>query len=152
MQEITWISPALHKERSVDWFWAIGIITLLGAVAAFFFDNTIFAIFILLGGGLLFYSNLNKSDDTVVHITEKEITVNSLSYKTKNMKGFAITKSNREEDMLIVRTDRFFLPVLVLHIPETVSLDALDELLSARIERQDLTEPPANMIAERFGF
>ncbi|MBP7831690.1 MAG: hypothetical protein KA028_01585, partial [Candidatus Pacebacteria bacterium] len=66
MQELTWIMPASHKERSVDWFWAIGIITLVGAGTAFFVNNALFGIFILLGGGLLFYTNLNKPNDTSI--------------------------------------------------------------------------------------
>lgn len=152
MQEITWISPANHTNRSVDWFWAIGLISLVGAGTAFFFDNTLFGIFILLGGGLLLYTNLQKGHDTTVHINEKEITVNGLSYKNKNMKGFAVVKSNKDEDMLIVRTDRFFMPMLMLHVPEYISLESIEDLLEKRITREDLREPPINALAERLGL
>jgi hypothetical protein len=152
MQELTWIIPAQHKERSADWFWAIGIITLVGAGTAFFVNNELFGIFVLLGGALLFFTSLKKGDDTIVHVNEKEITVNGLSYKNKLMKGFAIVKSNREDDLLIVKTDRFFIPMIILHVPNTINIDTLEEMLAERIPKQDLREPPANALAERLGL
>lgn len=152
MQELTWIMPATHKERSVDWFWAIGIITLVGAGTAFFVGNGLFGIFILLGGSLLFYTNLNKANDTAIHINEKEITVAGLSHKTNKMKGFAIVKNIHEENVLIVHTDRFFMPMIILHVPEEISVVTLEEILAKRIPKEDLREPPANVLAEKLGF
>jgi hypothetical protein len=151
-QEVVWVIPANHKVRSVDWFWAIGLITLIGAGTAFFVGNHLFGIFILLGGSLLFYTNLNESNDSTVHINEKEITVNGLHYKSKNMRGFAITKNSNEEDILIIRTDRFFMPMLILHIADDVSLKNLEEILIKRVTKEDLREPPANALAEKLGF
>ncbi|MBP9851723.1 MAG: hypothetical protein KBC67_00490 [Candidatus Pacebacteria bacterium] len=152
MQELTWIMPASHKERSVDWFWAIGIITLVGAGTAFFVNNALFGIFILLGGGLLFYTNLNKPNDTSIHINEKEITVSGLSYKTNKMKGFAVVKNAKDQNLLIVRTDRFFLPILIIHVADHVSVEQLEDMLEKRIPKEDLREPPANAVAEKLGF
>lgn len=152
MQEFAWVIPATHTNRSIDWFWAIGIITLIGAVTAFIVGNSLFGVFILLGGSLLFYTNLHHGDSSTVHINEKEITWNGLSYKSKKMKGFAIVKNSKEEDILIVRTDRFFMPMLILHIAESVPRTELSDMLEKRIPKEDLREPPANALAERLGF
>lgn len=152
MQEISWNIPANNTDRTVDWYWAIGLISIIGAVIAFLVDNTIFGIFIILGGALLLYTNLRHHDDSTVHITETKITYNGLSYETKNMRGFAITKNHKEDDILIIRTDRFFMPMLILHIPSSVSLTELETLVSARIPKEDLKEPPANVFAEKLGF
>ncbi|MEN9582952.1 MAG: hypothetical protein RL641_906 [Candidatus Parcubacteria bacterium] len=152
MQEFDWKIPANHKNRTVDWYWAIGLITIVGATTAFIVGNALFGIFILLGGGLLFYTNLHHGDDTDVHINEKEIVVNGLRYRTKKMHSFAITKSGAEDDILIVRTDRFFMPMLILHISDDISLSDLEETLSVRIKKEDLREPPANAVAEKLGF
>jgi len=51
-----------------------------------------------------------------------------------------------------VRTDRFFLPILIIHIADHVSIEQLEEILEKRIPKEDLREPPANAVAERLGF
>lgn len=152
MQEFAWTIPSNHKIRSVDWFWAIAIMTLVGAVTAIAVGNTLFGVFILMAGGLLFYTNLNHGDDVTVKVNEKEVVVNDLKYAAKHMKGFDISKSSTEENILILRTDRFFMPMLILHIPESIPLDQLEAILLKRIQKEELREPPANALAERLGL
>jgi hypothetical protein len=152
MKEFAWNIPANHKNRTVDWYWAIGLMTIIGAATAFIVGNATFGILILLGGGLLLYTNLHQADDTTVHINEKEITVSGLRYATKKMRGFAITKSSAEDDILIIHTDRFFMPMLILHIPDSIALSELENILAKRIKKEDLREPPASAVAEKLGF
>ena len=38
-----------HIHKSSDWFWALGIIAIAGAVTAIIFNNILFAIIILVG-------------------------------------------------------------------------------------------------------
>ncbi len=152
MQELMWVVPAEHKIRTTDWFWAIGLITLVGAGTAFFVGNSLFGIFILIAGSLLFYSNLQKPNDTTVHINEKEITVNGLSYISKKMRGFAIVKTHDDSELLIVRTDRFFMPTLLLKIPDEINIHTLEEILTKRIVKEDLHEPQAHALADKLGL
>ncbi len=152
MQELSWSIPVKHKDRAVDWYWAIGLISIVGAIISFVVGNNIFGIFIIMGGALLIYTNLRHGEDWTVQINEVEIIVNDLKYKTKDMKGFAIVKNNQEEDILIIHTDRFFMPMLLLHIPSSISLFDLESLVSVRIPKELLREPPANILAEKLGF
>ena len=39
-----------HKDHSVDWFWTIGLITLISCGASLWFGNYIFSIFIFISG------------------------------------------------------------------------------------------------------
>lgn len=152
MKEFSWALAPNHKDRTADWFWAIGLMTVVGAITAIVVGNTLFGIFIIIAGTLLFYVNLHKGSDIVVHINEKTITVNELGYPLKKLKGFSITKNGADEDILIVKTDRFFLPMIILQIPDSIPLGELSEMLEKKVLKEDLHEPPANALAEKLGF
>jgi hypothetical protein len=51
-QEMSWsVITHEHKEHSVDWYWALGVLALAGAVLSVFFGNLLLAVIILLGAG-----------------------------------------------------------------------------------------------------
>ena len=51
IRAVTWEAPEHHHvEKNGDWFWILGIMTIVGAVASFFFGNFLFSILILLAG------------------------------------------------------------------------------------------------------
>jgi hypothetical protein len=54
-----------YSEKSNDWFWAVGIITLTAAALAFIFGNIIFGIFIIVGVfSLVIHSVAKTSNDS----------------------------------------------------------------------------------------
>src|SRR3989344_2554918 len=53
-----------HKERSVDWFWTVGIVVVAGAITAIILENFLFAIVILLAGFAITLFNARRP---VVH-------------------------------------------------------------------------------------
>jgi hypothetical protein len=51
-EEMVWsVITHEHRERTTDWYWALGLVAIAGAVASVFFGNTLLAIIILLGAG-----------------------------------------------------------------------------------------------------
>lgn len=152
MQEFSWKIETEHKKRGVDWFWAIGLITLVGAVAAMFLGNAIFGIFILLAGSLLFYFNMRPIPIVSVVINEKEISINGVHYKAKKMRAFSVIKNHRDDNVLLVRTDRFFMPLLTIPLPDEIDPQEVEEMLEKKIKKEVIAEPPASVLADKLGF
>lgn len=51
-QNIAWIVHTHeHQERSVDWFWALGLLAVAGAALSIFFGNVLLAAILLIGAG-----------------------------------------------------------------------------------------------------
>ena len=48
MQEFSWKTNKKTRVRGVDWYWAIGLITIVGALGAIVLGNMLFGIFILI--------------------------------------------------------------------------------------------------------
>ena len=152
VKEFDWIIPAHHVDRTNDWFWAIGLITIVGSISAFLLGNGLFGVFILIAGGLLFYTSTRRGNDIVVHVEEKGLVVDGLHYPAKKMKGFAVTKDSNDNDILIVHTDRFFMPMVIVEIPDDIPLDELSETLETNMAQTDLHEPQINAITNKLGL
>lgn len=152
MEAFTWIAGNEQKKRGTDWFWAVGLISIVGALLAFYFGNGVFGVFILISGGLLFYFNTKQMPDVPITITEKEINIGGSKYETKKMRGFSIVKNSRDNETLLIRTDRFFMPLLTITIPDDTDIQALGETLEKRIKREDLSESPIGALADKLGF
>ena len=61
LETIEWMSPEyIQKNHSVDWYWALVLITLLSVIIAMAKGNYIFGIFLFLSGASLFVFSLKK--------------------------------------------------------------------------------------------
>jgi len=55
------------------------------------------------------------------------------------MRAFSITKSHKDSDILLIRTDRFFMPLLMIDLPSTVDKEALVSYLK-KDKKEDIVE------------
>ena len=69
-----------HKERSLDWFWAMGIISISIAIATVIFGNIILAVLVLVSVFSLALF-INRLPTTIhVSVTEQGITRDKIHY------------------------------------------------------------------------
>jgi hypothetical protein len=62
-EKLSWSAPEYEeKERSRDWFWALGIIVATSSIAAIIFNDYFFAVLLILSGILLgFFAVKNRT-------------------------------------------------------------------------------------------
>src|SRR5512138_1931804 len=77
-----------EKERSRDWFWALGIIVATSAIASIIFENYFFATLIVLGGTLLGFFALKKPDTVVYELNDKGLKIRDRLYPYESIKAF----------------------------------------------------------------
>src|SRR5687767_11300806 len=89
--KIVWSAPEYEeKERSQDWFWALGIIIITGALASIIFGNYFFAALLIIAGGLLAFFALKKPDMVVYELNEKGLQIHGRIYPYDSIKAFWI--------------------------------------------------------------
>lgn len=139
------------NEKGSDWYWALGIVAIAGAVAAIVLGNTLFGVVILLGAStmLLFAGR----EPNVVHfgITQRGVRIGNKLYPYSTLKAYYIDEEHAHGPQLLVESERMFMPILVLPIPEE-HLDDIDDILATRLPEEHLEEPLAEKILEFFGF
>lgn len=141
-----------HKSRSNNWYWAVGIITIVCAVAATLFGNFLFALIILIGVGSLMFYSTQPPELITFSITPKGIRIKDRLYPFNNIKSFNI-HDHTHGPVLVLDINKAILPMMVLPIDdENVNTDVLHQYLEAFIPEGDHHLPLAEIIIERLGF
>src|SRR3989344_4706004 len=77
-----------YREKSADWFWAVGVIALAAAVTAAILGNVLFAVLIVVGAAALAIHA--GREPLVVHfaISERGVSVGKTLYPWKTLDSF----------------------------------------------------------------
>ncbi|MFA6315326.1 MAG: hypothetical protein WC648_03100 [Candidatus Paceibacterota bacterium] len=148
---ISWNAPEhIHREKSPDWYWAVGIITLALAVVAFIFGNIITGIFVLIAAVALVL-NASKHPNHVYHeINDRGIIVGNTLYSFLSIDSFWIPH-DEVPAKLILKSRKTFMPYIVIYIDE-VDAEAVRETMQNFIAETEHHEPFLKHVLERFGF
>lgn len=138
------------SHRGADWYWALGLMALLGAGVAIYFNNVLFAILIVLSAIILISFAVRTPKEIDVEISKKGVRIQTVLYPFSSLEGFWV-----DEDIhpprLILKSKKFFSPLIVLMI-EDVEVVKLEMLLENHIEMIELEEPFISRIMDHLGF
>lgn len=140
-----------HKERSEDWFWAVGILTLAVSIAAIIFGNYIFAILILLSAFSLALF-INRPPETIhVLADETGITKKNIKYPFDSLRSFWIDVDHPHKK-IILRSKKMLVPLIVVPLGEEVDPDRLRKTLEKCLPLEFHHLPLAEVLLEYLGF
>lgn len=149
---VSWkIEEYTYREKSADWYWALGVIAVTGAVIAIILHNIFFAIFLILAAVILGFYAARKPDILDVAIFENGIKVNAFLYPFKKLTGFAID-IHELGSYLLIETNHSIMPIISIPLPEELDAEALEHLLKTKLTEKELKEPLSHKIMEHLGF
>jgi hypothetical protein len=136
------------RDHGSDWFISVGIIAFASAIAAVILENYIFAVLIIVGASslLLFAARIPKK--ITVRIFDKGILADTMLYPYNSLRSFHV---NEHERKLLLRTNKLFLPILVIHIDETEP-ENIRKILSGNIREEEIEESFWEKLMDHFGF
>lgn len=140
-----------HKERSPDWFWAVGIIAVAVAIAAIIFDNIILGILVLISAFAL--SLFASRPPSTLHVTvdEKGITKGKIRYPFSALESFWIDTEHPHKK-IILRSEKMFMPLIVVPLGDETDAEQLHEKLSLSLSEEFHSLPFIERILEYLGF
>ena len=141
-----------HRERSNDWFWAIGLITIFASGVAVWFGNGLFAIFILISGASLILFTLKHPQNITYIIENKGLMMGKNLYPWKSIKSFNI-KNNESESFakLFIETSKYFLPIYTIPLPKEL-VDEIKKTLPEILPQSEIEESKSMLFMEKLGF
>ncbi len=153
-EKLTWRTYEFDfKEKTGDWFWAVGIITVAVATISVIYNNILFAIFTVIAGAMIAHNGKREPNFLKIKIDTKGLYINDLLYPYQNIKTFWVEENKWGPPKLILRIDRLVNPIMVIAV-ETDEVDAetvRNYLLSFVVEEK-IHEPISQRIMEYFGF
>ncbi len=151
MEPIRWQAPEYtHYEKSSDWYWALGIVALSGAVTALILKNILFALFIIIAAFTVALFASRKPQLVHFELQRRGIAIDETLYPFNTLESFWIHEDEHGHHMLILKSERFFMPHIV--IPLTQNIEMIHDTLSERLTEEEMQEPVSHKILEFFGF
>ena len=148
---LKWSAPEYHQyTRSVDWFWAVGIITVSIAVLAFIFGNALFGILIVLSAGILIFYAVRAPEDVNYEINNRGIVVGKELYPYLTIESFWIETRNGDPK-IILKSKKAVMPYIIIPVHDD-SVDDISAVLHQFLEEKELQEPASHKIMEYLGF
>lgn len=151
INKVEWSAPEYkHKEKSVDFLWAIGLIALVVCGIAIWRNNYLFSVFVLISGGSLILFSIRHPKDVMFSIETSGLTMGKDKYEWKKIKGFNIKKKDGEANLLI-ELDKYLLPIYTIPLPINLVPEVKESLLKV-IPNIELDESKSMQFMEKVGF
>ncbi|MFA5840972.1 MAG: hypothetical protein WC847_01715 [Candidatus Paceibacterota bacterium] len=149
-----------EKDRSQDWFWALGIIVVTSSIASIIFENYFFAALLLLSGVLLGFFAMKKPEMVTYELNETGFKIHDRVYPYENIKSFYVQLDNTNEvnnpaylkPLFFIHTERAFMPIISIPINETLAGDIHSVMTSKNIKEEEMKEHASEKIMEVLGF
>lgn len=146
---VEWQAPEyVHQEKSVDWFWAIGVFALAIAVIAIFLGNVLFGVFVILAAISVAIHTVRKPRLIDYALTERGVLIDKKVYPYDTLEAFWI---DEDDSRLIIRSEKALMPYLVLPFREDDE-DDIQNVLIEYLDEEEMHEPLSHKILEYVGF
>lgn len=159
MQKIEWSAPEYEeKNRSNDWFWALGIIIFTSSAAAVIYNNYFFAALLILSGVLLGFLAIKKPEMVAYELNEKGLVIGTSLYPYENIKSFWVQRENFDPEkeklkpILFIKSERFFMPIILMPIKNIMANEIHSFLLEKNVPEEEMKETFSEKIMEALGF
>lgn len=149
---VTWEAPAHHHiEKGSDWFWALWIVALSVAGAAFFFDNLLLGLLIVIAASIMSYIANREPEIIEYAVTTRGLRVGDKLYPYSTLDAFYIDEDAPNGPELLARSKRLLLHMIVMPIP-VQHIEDIEDVIETRLPEEHLEEPLATKLLEFFGF
>lgn len=148
---LKWSAPEYHHyQRSTDWFWAVGIITISISLLAFFFHNALFGVLILLSAGILIFYTIRVPEDVEYEINRRGVMVNKDLHPYLTIESFWL-ETRTGEPKIILKSKKAVMPYIIIPVHED-SADEIADVLRQFLEEKEMQEPTSHKVMEYLGF
>jgi hypothetical protein len=151
METLSWhCHEYFHTEKTSDWYWIVGIITITIAVVAIILNNVIFAILIIVSSFTLCLFASRRPDLVSISIDNLGLTVSKKRYPYGILESFWV-ETGEHYPRILFKTKKSFSNNLVIFIEE-VEPEKIRELLLAHIKEEHQSEPFLEKLLLYLGF
>ena len=148
---VTWNAPThLYVEKTSDWYWSVGIITLALAVVAFLFGQVITGIFIIVAASALVIHAAKPAGIARYEVNDRGLMVDNVLYPFLSLESFWIPH-DQFPPKLILKSHKLFMPLIVIYIDE-IDPEEVREVMLKYIAETEHHEPFLKHVLERLGF
>lgn len=150
LEKLEWTALEYEdKERSKDWFWALGVIVVTASIASIIFANYFFAALIVLSGTMLGFFAIRKPQTIPYELNVKGLRAGTRLFTYETINSFWVQEIN---PTLFIKSERFFMPIISIPIESNMIAEVHEIFTSQNIPEEEMKEHASDKIMESLGF
>ncbi len=150
--ELSWqVASHTARERSNDWFWGLGALAIVGAIAAVVFGNALLAIIIGLGAFSIGYLALQEPREHSVVIGPRGVSIDGTRYPYKSIHSFWVEHAEHDA-RLFITMHGVLAPHFSLYLSDTIEGDTVRRYLKKYVTELEQGPQLGEHVAEIFGL
>ena len=140
-----------HSSKGSDWYWILGIIALAITIASVVLGNMLFGILVFVGSLVMALHAAIEPKMVPYAVTQRGIRIGTILYPYSTLQSFYIDEESAVDPELLIASNKLFMPLIVIPLPEE-HLDEIEDILSIRLPEEHLEEPLGTKLLEIIGF
>lgn len=149
---VTWEAPEHHHvEKNGDWFWIVGILTIIATVTAVLLGNILFALVLFIGFGTALMLANQEPQIVPFAVSTRGLRIGQSLYPYSTLECFYIDEDHEHGAQLLARSTKLFMPLIIMPIPEEF-IEDIESIIESRLPEEHLEEPILNKLLELLGF
>ena len=141
-----------HREKTPDWYWALGIVILLACVLCIISKNYLLALLLIVGGVMIAYYGNDKPMPVHIELSERGIKLNDDLYTHDTIKSLWMYVDHKKRNRLSITTSRTVLPERIVTLPEDIPATMIRNYLLRFSEEKETNPSLIAIIAETVGL
>ena len=152
--ELVWhVETHEHKEHTADWYWALGLITVAGAVLSVWFGNILLALILLIGVSAIVTLKLRGPREHQVRMDARGVTLDGTLYPWKSIHTFWVNADDmRGGPCVYLTTHSLLTPRITVPLDSREHADEVRGFLKQFAQEEEQTPHFGEHLAEMFGL
>jgi hypothetical protein len=152
VRAISWEAPEFsHREKSSDWYFAVGLLVAAAIIAALLLGNILFAFLVFVSGVVFAVAAAKRPRIIPFAVTIHGVRVGSQLFTMTQLQSFRVDTEDPRGPQLLLMVRTKFMPLMVIPIPPDY-IDEVQEILQSRLPEEPLQESLSVRLLEYFGF
>ena len=151
MDKVTWNAHQyIHTDKTADWYWIVGIITITITVVSIILNNIIFGILILIASFTLSLSASKKPKVVDIYADKNGIGVGKIFYPYANLDSFWV-EDRDAHPRIILKSQKVFMPYIPILLDD-MNPQTVRNFLLQHLREEEHIEPFLEKLLIYFGF
>lgn len=141
-----------HIEQGSDWYWALGVVAVCGAIVSILFHDFFFALVIFAAAATIALIARRQPQVMEFTLSEEGLTTHGRLHKYVDMLAFWIGELHDGEPALFLDTTTVLSPNLIVPLGDA-DVSLVREIMRAYVkEEREMHEPIGHRLLRFFGF
>ncbi|HVU06470.1 MAG TPA: hypothetical protein VHE10_01635 [Candidatus Paceibacterota bacterium] len=151
MKEFRWQTlEYVYSEKSSDWYWTVGIVSVAIAVVAVIFGDALFGVVVAIGAFSLTMLSSRQPKTISVEVTDKGVAIDKTLYPYPALDAFSVDEDHHHGPRLLLKSKKVVMPLITVQV--ATDPDALRAFLVTHLKQETFDQGILHAALERIGF